>query len=174
MRISVVFDNLGPYHRARLQAAAEIADVLAVEVAASSEEYAWKRDSRDSESKAQGARKGVESGALNQRTKDRNGKSEDDGQRSEDADAWKTVSSNQIRRKSKAWPGAIWLGRMENTLSAFQPASRGGAGLVEAEPRSKQWIGLRAAWRSDCRHVRKHRLGQKLAMLGARRLSGRL
>jgi glycosyltransferase involved in cell wall biosynthesis len=43
MRVTVVFDNLGPYHLARLRAAAQVCDLTAIEVAASSAEYAWKR-----------------------------------------------------------------------------------------------------------------------------------
>jgi glycosyltransferase involved in cell wall biosynthesis len=43
MKIAVLFDNFGPYHLARLRASATISDLFAVEVAASSAEYAWKR-----------------------------------------------------------------------------------------------------------------------------------
>jgi len=43
MKIAVLFDNLGPYHVARINAAAESADVLGVEYAAVSNEYAWER-----------------------------------------------------------------------------------------------------------------------------------
>jgi len=42
MKVAVLFDNFGPYHLARLRAAALVTDLLAVEVAASSAEYAWK------------------------------------------------------------------------------------------------------------------------------------
>ena len=42
MRVAVVFDNLGPYHMARLGGAAGSMDMLAVEVAATSREYGWK------------------------------------------------------------------------------------------------------------------------------------
>lgn len=41
MRIAVVFDNFGPYHLARLAAAARQMRVLGVEIAAKSAEYAW-------------------------------------------------------------------------------------------------------------------------------------
>ena len=43
MRITVIFDNFGPYHLARLRAAAGVGELAAVEVAASSAEYAWAR-----------------------------------------------------------------------------------------------------------------------------------
>jgi len=49
MRTAIIFDNFGPYHRARLRAAAEVTELLAVEVAASSAEYAWKRGARGEE-----------------------------------------------------------------------------------------------------------------------------
>jgi glycosyltransferase involved in cell wall biosynthesis len=42
-KISVIFDNFGPYHLARLQTAAAVCDLLAVEVAARSAEYEWDR-----------------------------------------------------------------------------------------------------------------------------------
>ena len=42
MRVAVVFDNLGPYHMARLGGAVGSMDMLAVEVAATSREYGWK------------------------------------------------------------------------------------------------------------------------------------
>lgn len=41
MRIAVLFDNLGPYHVARLGALARHCDLLAVEVHARSAEYGW-------------------------------------------------------------------------------------------------------------------------------------
>lgn len=41
MKIAVLFDNLGPYHRARLLRASQGAEVLAVEFSAASAEYAW-------------------------------------------------------------------------------------------------------------------------------------
>jgi glycosyltransferase involved in cell wall biosynthesis len=41
MRVAIVFDNFGPYHVARLAAAARLMDVLGVEVAGSSAEYDW-------------------------------------------------------------------------------------------------------------------------------------
>ena len=44
MKTTVIFDNLGPYHLARLRAAAQVCDVTAVEIAASSAEYAWQRE----------------------------------------------------------------------------------------------------------------------------------
>ena len=45
MKVAILFDNFGPYHLARLRAAASVAELLAGEVAATSAEYAWK--SRD-------------------------------------------------------------------------------------------------------------------------------
>jgi glycosyltransferase involved in cell wall biosynthesis len=47
VRTTVIFDNFGPYHLARLRAAASVTELLAVEVAASSAEYAWKREAQD-------------------------------------------------------------------------------------------------------------------------------
>jgi glycosyltransferase involved in cell wall biosynthesis len=41
MRVAVIFDNIGPYHLARLLAASRVLDVLAVEVRAKSRAYAW-------------------------------------------------------------------------------------------------------------------------------------
>jgi len=49
VRIAVIFDNFGPYHLARLRAAAGVCELTAVEVAASSAEYAWKRSGEDAE-----------------------------------------------------------------------------------------------------------------------------
>ncbi|MBI1180248.1 MAG: glycosyltransferase [Alphaproteobacteria bacterium] len=43
MRTAILFDNFGPYHLARLRGAAEHGDVIAVEVAARSADYAWER-----------------------------------------------------------------------------------------------------------------------------------
>lgn len=43
MRVAVIFDSFGPYHVARLTAAAALLDVVAIEVAASSVDYAWRR-----------------------------------------------------------------------------------------------------------------------------------
>ena len=39
--VAVIFDNFGPYHLARLRAAAAICDLLAIEVAGRSATYAW-------------------------------------------------------------------------------------------------------------------------------------
>ena len=47
MNVAVLFDNLGPYHTARLNAAGKVCELLAVESAGSSGEYAW--DKTDSE-----------------------------------------------------------------------------------------------------------------------------
>ena len=44
MRAAVIFDNFGPYHLARLRAAADVTELLAVEVASGSAEYAWERE----------------------------------------------------------------------------------------------------------------------------------
>ncbi len=47
VKVAVLFDNFGPYHLARLRAAAQVCELLAVEVAAASAEYAWEpRDQR--------------------------------------------------------------------------------------------------------------------------------
>ena len=40
-RVAILFDNFGPYHLARLKAAAGVCDLLAVEFGSSSVEYAW-------------------------------------------------------------------------------------------------------------------------------------
>ena len=41
MRVAVVFHRLGPYHCARLEAAARHCDVTGIEIAAETQEYAW-------------------------------------------------------------------------------------------------------------------------------------
>jgi 1,2-diacylglycerol 3-alpha-glucosyltransferase len=41
VRTIVIFDNFGPYHKARLRASARICDLLAIQVGGSSAEYAW-------------------------------------------------------------------------------------------------------------------------------------
>ena len=43
MKVAVLFDFLGPYHRARLDAAAQTLEVAAIEVCEHSAEYAWVR-----------------------------------------------------------------------------------------------------------------------------------
>lgn len=43
MRVAIVFDNFGPYHLARMRGAAAHMEVIAVEVAARSADYAWER-----------------------------------------------------------------------------------------------------------------------------------
>jgi glycosyltransferase involved in cell wall biosynthesis len=53
MRLAVLFDNLGPYHLARLRAAAGSYDLRAVEFASRSREYEW------NESDARGLQKAV-------------------------------------------------------------------------------------------------------------------
>ena len=40
-RTAILFDNIGPYHRARLEAAADVCELLAVEFGKSSGEYSW-------------------------------------------------------------------------------------------------------------------------------------
>jgi 1,2-diacylglycerol 3-alpha-glucosyltransferase len=47
VKTAVIFDNFGPYHLARLWASTNISELMAVEVAASSAEYAWKSRSED-------------------------------------------------------------------------------------------------------------------------------
>lgn len=42
IRCSILFDNLGPYHVARLRAAAEVVDLIAIQGGVSSSTYAWK------------------------------------------------------------------------------------------------------------------------------------
>lgn len=44
MNVAVIFDNFGPYHLARLRAAAQVCDLTAIEVAAGSAEYQWERE----------------------------------------------------------------------------------------------------------------------------------
>lgn len=41
IRVAVIFDNFGPYHIARLSGAAKKCDLLGIEIAAASAEYAW-------------------------------------------------------------------------------------------------------------------------------------
>src|SRR5476651_544278 len=41
IRIAIAFDNLGPYHVARLVGAARHAEVLALETAATTAQYGW-------------------------------------------------------------------------------------------------------------------------------------
>lgn len=43
MKVAVIFDNLGPYHLARLRAAAQECELLAVEVSGNSLDHAWER-----------------------------------------------------------------------------------------------------------------------------------
>jgi glycosyltransferase involved in cell wall biosynthesis len=42
--VAIIFDNFGPYHIARLDAAAKVCDLLAIEVATTSGTYAWEND----------------------------------------------------------------------------------------------------------------------------------
>src|SRR5262249_52911103 len=44
MRIAALFDNFGPYHLARLNAAGALCDFLRVEFASPSQEYEWQRE----------------------------------------------------------------------------------------------------------------------------------
>jgi len=48
VRIAVIFHHFGPYHHARLKAAAGYCDVVAIEVAGEGSEYDWKRIETDS------------------------------------------------------------------------------------------------------------------------------
>src|SRR5437763_1565213 len=49
MNIAVLFDNFGPYHVARLKAASTQCNLLALEFAATSSDYAWQcRDAENS------------------------------------------------------------------------------------------------------------------------------
>jgi len=41
-KVAILFDNFGPYHGARLKAAADVCNLLAIEFGSSSSEYAWK------------------------------------------------------------------------------------------------------------------------------------
>lgn len=43
MKATIIFDNFGPYHLARLRSVAPLCELMAVEVAGSSAEYAWER-----------------------------------------------------------------------------------------------------------------------------------
>ena len=47
MRVTVLFDNLGPYHVARLSAAASVCDVTAIELNATSADYEWHTPASD-------------------------------------------------------------------------------------------------------------------------------
>src|SRR5438132_820920 len=42
MKIAVLFDNFGPYHLARLNAASTRCDLLSIEFATTSSDYAWR------------------------------------------------------------------------------------------------------------------------------------
>jgi len=42
-KIAILFDNIGPYHAARINAASEVCDLLAIELGSNSSEYAWER-----------------------------------------------------------------------------------------------------------------------------------
>jgi glycosyltransferase involved in cell wall biosynthesis len=46
LKTAVIFDNFGPYHWERLHAAAEVSDLLAIEIAGRSAEYAWDNEQR--------------------------------------------------------------------------------------------------------------------------------
>lgn len=46
MRTTVIFDNFGPYHQARLRAGARVSDLTAVQVYARSAAYAWDHQAR--------------------------------------------------------------------------------------------------------------------------------
>ena len=46
MRVTVLFENFGPYHLARLSAAAKVCDLSAIELNATSQDYEWQRDER--------------------------------------------------------------------------------------------------------------------------------
>jgi 1,2-diacylglycerol 3-alpha-glucosyltransferase len=46
MRVAVIFDNFGPYHLARLQAAAGVSELLAIQMNARSKDYAWASSQR--------------------------------------------------------------------------------------------------------------------------------
>ena len=43
MKLAVIFDNFGPYHLARLQAASKRCSLLGIEIAGKSHDYRWKR-----------------------------------------------------------------------------------------------------------------------------------
>ncbi len=43
-RAAILFDNLGPYHMARLKAAATVCDIVGIEFGSASAEYAWNRE----------------------------------------------------------------------------------------------------------------------------------
>jgi 1,2-diacylglycerol 3-alpha-glucosyltransferase len=44
IRVAVLFDNFGPYHRARLASAVQVGELLGIEVARRSGDYAWHAD----------------------------------------------------------------------------------------------------------------------------------
>jgi glycosyltransferase involved in cell wall biosynthesis len=50
-RVAALFDNFGPYHLARLEAAAKRCELLAIEVSMQSREYAWERTEKAGEVK---------------------------------------------------------------------------------------------------------------------------
>jgi len=47
MKTVVIFDNFGPYHWARLRSAARVCDLLPIQIAGRSAEYAWKNEAAD-------------------------------------------------------------------------------------------------------------------------------
>ena len=44
MKTTVIFDNFGPYHWARLRAAAHVCDLMAIQIVGRSAEYAWENE----------------------------------------------------------------------------------------------------------------------------------
>ena len=65
--VAVIFDRFGPYHIARLKAAAEHLDVTAIEVAATTSEYAWDAVDTETSFKRETLFKNVEGDSSNQR-----------------------------------------------------------------------------------------------------------
>ncbi len=47
MRTAIIFDNFGPYHRARLLASAHAHELTAVQIFGQSAVYAWENENRE-------------------------------------------------------------------------------------------------------------------------------
>jgi 1,2-diacylglycerol 3-alpha-glucosyltransferase len=56
MKTVIIFDNFGPYHLARLSACARCCELTAIEVAASSADYAWTREAGTADRNRPGTR----------------------------------------------------------------------------------------------------------------------
>lgn len=97
MRLAILFDNFGPYHHARLRAAAGVGDLLAVEVAHRSGEYAWNRSTETEASSVE------------------NGRKESKGRQ-----AWQAITLFESGNSRQASTREL-AQRLDQALGAFQP-----------------------------------------------------